>query len=131
MTRKVGAELQSLPPWPVVQRLGPFLVREIKERAEDIQEASAQCTYSPENPSGRQILIVSTFIDINWWISFFFEKKKNVVRIEETPENSQNVFNLVIRVGVVPKTRKSGCTMKKKKRPPDKMENWTISLPLW
>ena len=48
-----------------------------QKRAEDIQVANAQCTYSPENPSGRQILIVSMFIDINSWISgFFFEKKK-------------------------------------------------------
>ena len=53
---------------------------------------------------------------------------KNALRMKERSHNWQNVFNLDIGVGVVPQKRKFGRT---RKRPPDKMENRTMSLQLW
>ena len=55
------------------------------------QVASAQCTYSPENPSGRQILIVSVFNDIKWWRSGNLE---NSLKMQEQWHNSQTHFQL-------------------------------------
>ena len=58
-------------------------------RAEGIKVPNPQCTYSPENPPGRHILIVSMFNNIEWW-NMYCECKRG-----RTSRNTFSIWTLV------------------------------------